>query len=149
MTATGHALVGAVIAAKFQNPYLAFPLSLLSHIACDILPHWDSGTHIRKKSKERIFAEAFADVCISFVVSYIFYVYVLGKQDLFLLYGAVLSAQFLDYISFSSLLFHVKSRLFSWTEEFQGKINTTLDKPWGIVTQVGFVIVLYVVLTYI
>jgi len=33
MTATGHAIIGTVIAAKIGNPYLAIPLAIVSHLA--------------------------------------------------------------------------------------------------------------------
>lgn len=39
MTATSHAITGAVIALVIKEPVLAYPLALLSHFVCDIIPH--------------------------------------------------------------------------------------------------------------
>lgn len=39
MTATSHALTGALIATVIRQPILAIPLSFLSHFVCDSLPH--------------------------------------------------------------------------------------------------------------
>lgn len=41
MTATNHALTGAVIALAIDKPLLAIPLALLSHFALDIIPHYN------------------------------------------------------------------------------------------------------------
>lgn len=50
MTATNHALTGAMIGVVVQQPYLAIPLAFLSHFLCDALPHFESGFTFGKKS---------------------------------------------------------------------------------------------------
>lgn len=40
MTATNHALTGAIIGLTVHNPALALPLALLSHYLLDALPHF-------------------------------------------------------------------------------------------------------------
>ena len=42
MTATNHALTGAIIGLTVQQPLLALPLALLSHFVLDVLPHYGS-----------------------------------------------------------------------------------------------------------
>lgn len=41
MTAPNHALTGAVIGLTVSNPVLALPLAVVSHFACDMVPHYD------------------------------------------------------------------------------------------------------------
>ncbi len=41
MLETPHVAVGAAIAVKVGNPYLALPLALLSHFILDRVPHWN------------------------------------------------------------------------------------------------------------
>lgn len=41
MLETPHALVGAAIAIKVGNPFLAIPISFLSHFALEKVPHWN------------------------------------------------------------------------------------------------------------
>lgn len=41
MLETPHVAVGAAIAVKIGNPYLALPLALLSHVVLDRIPHWN------------------------------------------------------------------------------------------------------------
>jgi hypothetical protein len=40
MTATNHALTGAIIGLSITNPFLAVPLSVASHFAQDAIPHF-------------------------------------------------------------------------------------------------------------
>jgi len=40
MTATNHALTGAIIGLLIGEPVLAIPLAVLSHFICDALPHY-------------------------------------------------------------------------------------------------------------
>lgn len=40
MTATSHALTGAMIATVVKKPWLAIPLAFLSHFVCDAIPHF-------------------------------------------------------------------------------------------------------------
>jgi len=42
MTATNHALTGAVVASIIKQPVLAIPLAFVSHFVCDSIPHFDS-----------------------------------------------------------------------------------------------------------
>lgn len=40
MTATNHALTGAIIGLSLGNPYIAIPCALVSHFVCDSIPHF-------------------------------------------------------------------------------------------------------------
>ncbi|MEK7497429.1 MAG: hypothetical protein AAB656_00745 [Patescibacteria group bacterium] len=41
MLETPHVAIGAALAVKVGNPYLAIPLALLSHFVLDRVPHWN------------------------------------------------------------------------------------------------------------
>lgn len=45
MLQTPHVIVGAAIAIKVVNPYLALPLALASHFVLDRVPHWNPHTY--------------------------------------------------------------------------------------------------------
>jgi len=51
MTATNHALTGAVIGLGVNNVWLALPLAIVSHFVCDVLPHYGN-SKISTGSKE-------------------------------------------------------------------------------------------------
>lgn len=40
MTATNHALTGALVATVVKQPWLAVPLAFASHFVCDAIPHF-------------------------------------------------------------------------------------------------------------
>lgn len=149
MTATGHALIGALIAARFSNPYLAIPLSFASHFAADMVPHWDAGTHHREKTRRQLFNESALDVIISVVTAFILYNNFLGGNNYILLYVCVFASQLPDWMTAPYFIFGQKSKFFEWSKWsyiIQHKLNSRLDLPWGVVTQIVAVIIIYVLL---
>src|SRR5262245_9728063 len=62
MTATGHALVGAAIAAKVPDWRISIPLCLISHFLGDALPHWDTGFYWRQKGMRKVFFDTLVDI---------------------------------------------------------------------------------------
>lgn len=149
MTATGHALVGALIAAKFQNPYLSIPLSFASHFACDVLPHWDAGTHHGEKTKKRLFYESAVDVLVGFILAYVLYNLLTSDKNYTLLFFSIISSQLPDWITAPYFILNIKHPIVGWSKsmyKLQHRLNSRLDKPWGIITQVGTIILLYIVL---
>lgn len=69
MTETAHLLVGAAIASQTSNPVLALPLALMSHIALDMVPHWDTGTNWRSRPVVKTVLYTILDVAIGLTVS--------------------------------------------------------------------------------
>lgn len=53
MLETPHVAVGAAIASKIPNPYIAIPLSFASHFVLEKVPHWNPHiyTEIKKHGK--------------------------------------------------------------------------------------------------
>ncbi|HWA51712.1 MAG TPA: hypothetical protein VG895_01500 [Patescibacteria group bacterium] len=50
MLETPHVAVGAAIASKIPNPFIAIPLAFASHFILDITPHWNP--HINREIKK-------------------------------------------------------------------------------------------------
>ncbi len=44
-----HAVVGAAIATKIPNPWIALPLAFLSHFPLDLIPHWNPSLYTETK----------------------------------------------------------------------------------------------------
>lgn len=57
MTATNHAVTGAVIALVVQKPLLAIPLALLSHFVLDVIPHSEPRDFSNSLAKKIIFTD--------------------------------------------------------------------------------------------
>lgn len=53
MLETPHVAVGAAIALKIPNPFIAVPLSLASHFVLDTIPHWNPHTYSETKKYGR------------------------------------------------------------------------------------------------
>lgn len=71
MTATNHAMTGALIGLITRNPWIALPAAIVSHYVCDALPHYDSALKASDYLKTRRFKiilciDAF--LCFSLVV---------------------------------------------------------------------------------
>ena len=99
MTATGHAIIGTVIAVKVGNPALAIPLALVSHLAADAFPHWDEGTNSKLKTKNRLFGEAFFDVIFGFTISYLLVFFLFPQINILYVFLVVVFAQLPDWIT--------------------------------------------------
>ncbi len=144
MTATGHAVIGTVIAAKISNPYIAVALALSSHVLADLFPHWDSGTNGKKKSRTRKITEAAADVVVSYIVSYLLMFYLFPTTDITYGFMMVFAAQFFDWVTAPYYFLGLHMQPFKWFYKFQSATNSRLDKPWGIINQIGILLLLII-----
>lgn len=109
MTATGHAVIGTVIAASISNPILAIPLAIGSHILADMTPHWDPGVNRDKKTRNRFISEAVIDVLSGLALTYL--IIALFFPTVSLLYALIVafSAQLFDWLGSPYLFWGVKN----------------------------------------
>ena len=145
MTATGHAILGTVIAAKIGNPALAIPLAIASHIAADIFPHWDTATNKDKKGKRRVIIESFFDLIFGFLLSYAIIFLLFPQTDLLYVFILIIASQSLDWLMLPYYFLNINFPLFRMAHKFQKSFNHSLDKPWGIINQIA-VLVLIIIL---
>ena len=144
MTATGHAIIGTVIAAKIGNPALAVTIALASHIAADAFPHWDEGTNSKEKSKERLIKEAIFDVLLGLAISYLIIFVLFPTTNLLYAFLIILASQSLDWITAPYLFLGLNIPPFNWFYKFQKNIENRLDKPWGIINQVVILVLIVI-----
>ena len=142
MTATGHAIIGTVIAAKIGNPALAIPIAVASHIAADYFPHWDSATNAAKKGTKRVFRESIVDVLLGFIVSYILISFLFPGTNLLYAFIIVIAAQSLDWLMALYYFFGIKQ--FKWAYKIGKATNIELKEPWGIINQIAVLILLVI-----
>lgn len=141
MTATGHAVIGTVIAAQFANPYIGIPLALISHLAADAFPHWDPGTNGKKKTHTRLIIDAAMDVIFGFTLSYLLLFFLFPQTGLLYAFIVIIAAQFFDWLTAPYYFFHIKLPPFTWGYQLQKHFDNRLDKPWGIINQVAVLLV--------
>lgn len=135
MTATAHALIGASIAAKITNPIIGIPLAIVSHFAADLVPHWDAGTNHKNKSLMRLKFEATLDVLLGFALVLLIFRSMAVANPLYL-FSMVIAAQLPDWLEAPSWMFGFKIPPFSWMDYLGHKLQSRLQLPWGLVTQV-------------
>lgn len=138
MTATGHAIIGTVIAATISNPVIAIPLALVSHFAADAFPHWDAGTNIDKKSAKRFLSDTLVDVGLSFIISFVLLHFLFPQTSILYALVIILAAQFFDWGAAPYIFFDWKFPPFTWFVDIQKPFNNKMDLPWGMVYQVIF-----------
>ena len=141
MTATSHAILGTIIAAKIGNPLLAIPIAFTSHIAADLIPHWDTGTNEQMKRRKRVFIESFFDVIAGFVISFLMIQFFFPKTDMFYAFLIIIVSQSLDWMTAPYYFFHIKQLKFVY--DFQKKFDNGMDKPWGIINQIAVLIIVF------
>ncbi len=135
MTATAHALIGASIAAKITNPIIGIPLAIASHFAADLVPHWDAGTNHKNKSATRLKLEATLDVLLGFALVLLIFRNLAVANPLYL-FSMVIAAQLPDWLEAPSWMFGFKIPPFSWMDYLGHKLQSRMQLPWGLVTQV-------------
>lgn len=142
MTATAHAVIGTIIAAKVGNPAVGIPLAIVSHIAADLFPHWDTATNIDTKGKKRVIAETILDVILGFVISYALINLFFSKANLPYALMMILISQGLDWLTMPYYFFNINFPLFRWAYRFQKLFNNSLNAPWGVINQIAIIMLL-------
>ena len=142
MTATGHAIIGTVIAAKVADPTLAIPLAIASHFLADAIPHWDIATNRKTKTKANLILEAFSDVILGLVLSFLILTFLFPKTSLTYSFLMILVSQSPDWLTAPYYFFGIKS--FKWAYKLQKMFDKDLDKPWGIITQIVFLVIIII-----
>lgn len=133
MTATAHALIGASIAAKVSNPIIGIPLAIFSHFLADLIPHWDVGTNHREKTKTQLNIEASLDILLGFGLVFLIFQ---NQVNPIYLFSMVIAAQLPDWLEAPSWLLGLNIPPFTWFYWIGHKIQSRMQLPWGLVTQI-------------
>lgn len=149
MTATGHALIGLALAAQITNPFIGIPLAIISHIAADAFPHWDTGTTMHKKSKRKFVIQSFIDLGISFILPFFLLIYLFPQTNLYYAFVMIIAAQGFDWGAAPLNFLGWNFPPFSWVHAAQKSFDHKLDKPWGIIGQVAILFLLLSIAYYV
>jgi len=142
MTATGHALVGTIIAAKIGNPALAIPIAISSHFLADALPHWDTGYAREKESKARFVTMTTIDIILGFVLSYLVIVLFFPTTSLWYAFLLIIMSQLPDWLTAPYLFLDWNFAPFTWVYKLQKRFDSSIGLPWGFINQAVVVIAL-------
>lgn len=133
MLNSSHALIGASIAKLIPNPYFGLPLSLLSHVLADYVPHWDFNTRKVKRSKLVLITLSLTDAFIGFSLGYFFFK---SHIDLTYLFIMMFTAQLPDWLEAPYHVFDWRFFPFTNIKHFQSVHHNKLGLPWGLIIQI-------------
>lgn len=141
MLELSHTIVGAAIAAKIGNPALALPLSLASHFALDLVPHWNPhlNTEIKKygRLKKKTLYFIGLDVLASLIAG--FFLAAQYKPDIYLMATVLLGGLMgvlPDLVESPHFLFNKRWEPIEKLIKFQKSIQNDAHPIIGISTQV-------------
>ncbi len=145
MTATSHALVGTVIAAKIGDPLLAIPLALGSHIILDMIPHWDALTTRKEKGKTKTVIDVAIDGLFAILLSYLLITFVFPGTSLIYAIVIISAALLEDVLAAPYLFLDWKFfpfyQFYRFTKLTDNRLNhgIKLNNIWGKLDQVVIV----------
>jgi hypothetical protein len=145
MLDASHAVIGASLAKLIPNPYIGFPLSLLSHFLADICPHWDFMTRKTNRSKITIITISLTDAIIGFTLGYLLFN---STVPTWYLLSMMFTAQIPDWLEAPYHIFNFNFPPFSSIKQLQSKLHNKMDFPWGLFVQV-VVVALFVLTAFI
>lgn len=151
MMATPHALVGALLATKLQNPAIGIPVAFFSHFLFDLVPHWDWGWHpgetvsriLDPTKKRRIFIESTIDVMVGFILCYALFG---NRLDPVYLFAMIIAAQGPDWLTIPYWLFRKSFFPFNIVVAIQHHMQLHARLPWGVLNQALAVVLLALLL---
>ena len=134
MLYTPHFLTGAAILKTVPNPYLGLPLALLSHLALDMLPHYDFDIKQGMNLKD-IFQESlkkgnmlFIAMGVDFILLAVSFFWLLTNRNPFWLISGGLIAISPDVLEQSFVL--LGRRLPDIQDKFQNRVSA----KWGFIS---------------
>ena len=138
-----HALTGATIAYRIQNPVISLPLALLSHSLVDLLPHWNfvldkERKKLGKISKKTIFwlyLDSFTGLSLGLLLAF-------KALPHFPRFLTIIAAAFLavlpDLIEAPYFFFNYSNKLIDKIIALQKKLQWNIPFWPGIITQIFF-----------
>jgi hypothetical protein len=140
MLETPHVAVGAAIASKIPNPFIAIPLAFASHFILDKVPHWNP--HIITETKQ--FGKPTQKSTTIIVVDCVL---ALGLGSAIAWHAmpdighaiTIMAASFFsilpDLIEFPYFYFGKKDKFYTKWSSFQKSIQVDTTPFWGLLTQ--------------
>jgi len=142
MLLTPHTFVGLAIGAVIQNPFLSVPISVASHFAGDLVPHWDF--YYRTKKEERIRGwrpiAVMADLTLGVAVGLtttLYVLWVIKNPPLAInIFLSGIAAVLPDAIEAPHIYMKNEPKLVMVIAKVQSKLQFQAQLPWGIISQI-------------
>ena len=138
MTSISHAIIGASIAAIFPDPKVVIPLCVLTHFACDIIPHWDLGTNWRLRPRAVTGLMAALETLTALFGTYLVFQSLVPSTTTLAI--AIIASLIPDWLEVPYYLLLPKPpKLFYYIYKFQSVLHNRAQRPIGVFTQIAVV----------
>jgi hypothetical protein len=153
MLSIAHGLTGAVIVTGISNPYISLPLALISHYALDVVPHWDVGQGLSKKTKSKRLAflqELFIDFPGSILLVFLFFP-VTSPQPFDLPFNTLaflgwFIALLPDFVEFPKNFLHLNPPIFKQLNYFHNLVHHSIPNTFvGLLPQTLLILYIYLI----
>lgn len=141
MLETPHVTIGVAIATKIPNPFIAIPLSFVSHFVLDKVPHWNPHlyTETQRDGHPSIKSTrtAIVDIGAAFILGSGFaYLALPDTKKAFLILACSFASVLSDVIKYPYYYFHWRQKwLVRWVN-FERSLQVNAKSVfWGLVTQ--------------
>jgi hypothetical protein len=137
-----HTLFAASIVTLIPNPYLSWPLALISHFGLDFLViHWNPHLYTEHSKNGKVSKKSLIVISSDALLSLSFCFYILifnwGNWQKILLFGiAIFLAVLPDLVKIPYYFFHIKKGLLKKYVDFEHNHQSKEDFFWGLTTQV-------------
>jgi hypothetical protein len=152
MLLTPHTFVGVAIGATVANPLIAVPLSFLMHFAGDKVPHWDFYSNTKKEERLvgwrplAVMADLMTGVAIGLTFTY-YTLWVVGDTSMALnIFLCGIASVLPDALEGPYIFMKKEPRFLQPITQIQKRMQFQAPLPWGLLTQVGVIVISAVVI---
>ncbi len=139
MTATNHALTGALLGAVLPLP-IAIPVAFISHFVLDSLPHY--GIPLEQRSKSKIYRLiVYGDTALALAIAVLAAIFRKWNMEIvgWVAYSPDASWVFHYFKQNRNLHIKTNNRFMELHRNIQ-----LFERPWGIYTEILFALILFV-----
>ena len=146
MTATNHAITGALIATVIKNPAVAVTLAFIAHFVMDAIPHFRvAAKDDKERFKKRIFYKTLIiDLTLAFLLLIIVPTFILTSLSWWLVFACMLACMSPD-LAWGWRLFlavfknaqrekNLFSRFHTWIQWSESQTGIVVELVWFITT---------------
>jgi hypothetical protein len=142
MTATNHAMTGAVIALIVRQPALAIPLAFASHFLLDAIPHFGIYENdVIRRNKHWLFRTVVSvDIPLFIVLLIVIPQLAASKLAWWIVFSSMVAAVLPDVIWVYRFINEVRTKQWKpggWYPRFHQKIQW-FERPTGLIVEIGW-----------
>ena len=140
MLETPHVAVGAAIATKIPNPFIAIPLSFLSHFVLDKVPHWNPHIFYETKKYGMPTQKSIGIIAVDVAIALATGSLIAGQAmpnvgHAVTILAACLASVFPDLVEAPYFFLRIRNKTLKNWLDFHKSLQTDTTPFWGLLTQ--------------